>query len=184
LPDFEVFVKKKFNTVYRAHYRLWVLWWPVWRSLYTGGNILKKWNKIELVRQGQTFLDYGCGTGTFTLPAARIVGAKGKVYALDCFERQLEMVKDKSQKEGLTNIATILSDNGTGLPDASVDVVWMGDVLHEIPDRYAVIKEMHRILKKRGTLAIYDGMKERTLTYTDGLFKLTNKDGKLLKFVK
>jgi len=137
-----------------------------------------------LVKEDQTFLDYGCGTGYFVIPVARIVGVKGKVYALDCFPRQLKVVEERSMKEGLTNIETILSDNRTGLPDESIDIVWMCDVLHEVKQRRAVLEELHRVLKREGVLAIYDGMRDRVLSYTAGLFSLTGRDGKLLRFTK
>lgn len=107
-----------------------------------------------------------------------------KVYALDCFPRQLEIVRRRSRKEGLSNIETILSASKTGLPDESVDVVWMCDVLHEIPEKRAVLEELHRVLKKEGVLAIYDGMKDKVLEYTQNLFSLSERDGKLLTFVK
>ena len=180
----EQFLEEKLYPVYRAHYVLWVYWWPLWRSLYSARSIVGKWQRFDLVREGQTFLDYGCGTGCFTIRAARIVGAKGKVYALDCFPRQLEIVRRRSRKEGLSNIETILSASKTGLPDESVDVVWMCDVLHEIPEKRAVLEELHRVLKKEGVLAIYDGMKDKVLEYTQNLFSLSERDGKLLTFVK
>jgi len=109
---------------------------------------------------------------------------RGKVYALDCFRRQLKIVETRSRKAGLTNIETILSDNKTGLPDESVDVVWMCDVLHEIEQRRAVLEELHRVLRREGVLAIYDGMRDKVLGYTTGLFSLIGKDGKLFRFAK
>lgn len=137
-----------------------------------------------MIQVGQTFLDYGCGTGDFTIPAARIVGTEGKVYALDYFPRQLEIVEEKSSKEGLTNIETILSDSQTGLPDEYLDVIWMCDVLHEVKERRAVLEESHRVLKREGVLAIYDGMRDRVLDYTSGLFSLTGRNDKFFRFAK
>ena len=184
MVEFESFLQDKLNPIYRAHYSIWVHWWPWWRKNVSGQAILRKWQDINLVQEGHTFLDYGCGTGSFTIPAARIIGNQGKVYALDCFPRQLEMVTEQSQKEGLGNIETILASSHTGLPDESIDTVWMCDVLHEIKERQSLMTELHRVLKKDGVLAIYDGMKGKVLNYTDGLFLLESKAGKLYKFVK
>ncbi|MBI2848419.1 MAG: class I SAM-dependent methyltransferase [Chloroflexi bacterium] len=184
MAEFESFIREKLNPVYRAHYALWVYWWPLWRDNFSGRNILRKWHESDLVRKGQTILDYGCGTGSFTIPAARIVGDGGTVYALDCFPRQLEIVAEKSRKAGLANVETILAEDSTGLPGESIDVVWMCDVLHEIKERQFVIEELHRVLKKGGVLAIYDGMKGKVLDYTDGLFTLACEDGKFYKFLK
>jgi len=180
----ERFVEENLNLLYRAHYAVWVWWWPLWRGIYTGRSIRRKWDQFNLVQEGQTLLDYGCGTGDFTIPAAKIVGTRGKVYALDRFPRQLKIVEKKARKEGVSNIETILSDNKTGLPDECIDIIWMCDVFHEIKQKRAVLEEAHRVLKRGSALAIYDGMKDRVLSITEGLFSLNGKDGKLLKLVK
>ena len=181
--DVERFLEEKLNPVYRAHYALWVYWWPLWRSI-SGRNILRKWEQCNLVQEGQTFLDYGCGTGDFSIPAAKKVSENGKVYALDYFPRQLEIVTEKSEKAGLTNIETIHSNSKTGLADESVDVIWMCDVLHEIKERRAVLEELHRVLKREGVLAIHDGMGDKVLDYTTDLFSLTERDDKFFNFAK
>ena len=145
---------------------------------------MQKWEQVNLVQQGQAFLDYGCGTGSFAIPAARMVGTQGRVYALDYFPRQLEIVEKRSRREGLSNIETILSDGETGLPDECIDVIWMCDVLHEIKERRATLEEMHRVLRREGILAIYDGMRGGILSYTKGLFALTGQDDKFFSFTK
>ena len=180
----EFFILEKLHSLYKFHYKVWVYWWPWWRALYSGREILRKWRQVRLVERGQTFLDYGCGTGSFTIPAARMVGKKGKVYAVDCFSRQLEIVEENSRKRRLQNIETLLADKRIGLPDQCVDVVWVCDVLHEVRGKRVVLEELHRVLRKDGVLAIYDGMKEAALSYTAGLFSLIGKDGKLLRFAK
>ncbi len=181
--DIERFLEEKLNPIYKAHYALWVYWWPLWRSI-TGRSILRKWEQTNLLQEGQTFLDYGCGTGDFTIPAARIVSTTGKVYALDYFPHQLEIVEEQSKKEGLTNIETILSAGKIGLPDESIDIIWMCDVLHEVKERRAVLEELHRVLRSEGVLAIHDSMRDEVLSYTNGLFSLIERDEKLLRFTK
>ena len=183
LFDIERFLEEKLNPVYRAHYALWVYWWPLWRSI-SGRSIVRQWEEWNLVREGQTFLDYGCGTGDFTIHAARKVRKTGKVYALDYFPRQLEIVTERSARAGLVNVETIHSANKTGLPDESVDVIWMCDVLHEIKERREVLTELHRVLRRDGTLALHDGMREKALDYTADLFSLTSRDDKFLRFTK
>lgn len=184
MPNIELFSKEKLPPLYKAYYTTWVYWWPLWRSIYSGRCIQRKWKQFNLVKEGQTFLDYGCGPGCFVIPAAKIVGIRGKVYALDCFPRQLKIVRERARKEGLTNIETILSDGKTGLPDECIDTIWMCDVLHEVKQRRAVLEELHRVLRRDGILAIHDGMREKVLSYTTGLFSLIGRDGKLLRFAK
>ncbi len=87
-------------------------------------------------------------------------------------------------KKGLSNIETILSEGDTGLPDEQVDVVWMCDVFHEVPRKRAVLEELHRVLKREGILAIYDGMRGEVLSYTDSLYSLDSREGKLFGFIK
>jgi len=184
LSEIERLIEEKLEPVYKVHYAVWVYWWPLWRSLYSGRKILQKWEQFDLIQEGYTFLDYGCGTGFFTYAAARIVGEKGRVYALDRFPRQLEIVEKSLAKKGLANIETILSDSKTGLPGECIDVAWMCDVFHEVQQRRVVLEELHRVLKKDGVLAVYDGMEDKVLSYTGGLFTLDGNEGKLLTFSK
>lgn len=56
--------------------------------------------------------------------------------------------------------------------------------MHEVKERRAVLEELHRVLRREGVLAIYDGMGDRVLSYTTDLFSLTGRDGKFLRFAK
>ena len=104
------------------------------------------------IEESQTVLDFGCGSGAYAIPAAKLVGKDGKVYALDKNEEALEQLN----KEGIGNIETILSsDLKTGLKDQSVDVVLLYDVIHLIEDRVTLFAEIHRILKSDGLVSIY-----------------------------
>jgi ubiquinone/menaquinone biosynthesis C-methylase UbiE len=176
----ESFVEEKMNPLYRLHYKLWIYWWPVWRSAFSGPQIQRYWDKHELVKAGQVVLDYGCGVGCFAIPAARIVQNTGTVYALDCFPRQLEIVSKRARKAGLVNIVTMLSDQEINLDNESVDVVWMCDVFHEITPKRAVLRELHRVIKPGGVLAIYDDWIDKVAAYTDGLFQEEGRDVKMI----
>lgn len=107
------------------------------------------------VKQGQTVLDFGCGPGYFTIVAARTVGERGRVYALDVHPLAIEAVEEKARKGGLSNITTVLSDRDTGLPDGSVDVVLLYDTIHQIEDKQALLGELDRVLKAGGVLSIW-----------------------------
>ena len=58
------------------------------------------------VKKDSIFVDVGCGEGFFTVPAARIVGKNGKVYALDIDEESIAILREKAAKEGLINLVT------------------------------------------------------------------------------
>jgi 2-polyprenyl-3-methyl-5-hydroxy-6-metoxy-1,4-benzoquinol methylase len=110
------------------------------------------------LREGQTILDYGCGPGIFTIPAAEIAGAKGTVYAFDVRPQPLERVRGKAENAGLTNIRTILAENSslsTGLQDESTDVILVFDMMHAVIDKQGLLKELHRVLKKNGFLSVF-----------------------------
>ena len=110
------------------------------------------------VRRGQTVLDYGCGSGTFTIPCARIVGEEGRVYALDIRPHALERVREKAKNEGVGNIETILPDRSkltSSLKDESVDAILVYDVIHEIEDTQGLLEELHRVLRPGGFLSIF-----------------------------
>jgi ubiquinone/menaquinone biosynthesis C-methylase UbiE len=101
-------------------------------------------------------LDFGCGSGAYAIPAARLVGAEGKVYALDKNVRALETLARRARRESLQNIETIVSsDLDTGLRDGSVNVVLLHDILHLIDGRMALFDEMHRVLARGGRISVY-----------------------------
>ena len=104
------------------------------------------------LQKGQTMLDYGCGVGVFTIPAAKIVGDDGVVYALDIHPLCIKTIGKEIGKRGIANVKTILSGRDTGLPDESVDVVFLYDVLQFITDRSSLMEEFYRVLKPDGRL--------------------------------
>ena len=110
------------------------------------------------VKKAQTVLDYGCGAGLFTIPSARIVGKRGKVYAFEARSSLLEQVREKAREAALTNIVDVLSDSSKPsieLPDKSVDIILVYDVMHEIKNQLALLKELHRVLKGGGVLSVF-----------------------------
>jgi len=59
------------------------------------------------IRRGQSVLDFGCGSGTYTIPAAKIVGEQGRVYALDKDKEALDELMQKAESTGLRNIERV-----------------------------------------------------------------------------
>lgn len=106
------------------------------------------------IQPGFRVLDYGCGPGSYTIVAARLVGEAGKVYALDIHPLAVKMVQRKAAKQGLVNIETILSDCATGLPDHRIDVALLYDILHGLSEPHAILQELHRVLKPEGLLSV------------------------------
>ena len=128
------------------------------------------------IQQGDTVLDYGCGPGSYVVPAARIAGAAGRVHALDMHPLALRMVTERARKADLTNVSTILSDCATGLDDDSVEVVLLYDIYHDLSDPLAVLTELRRVLRPDGVLSSHDhhlkGDALKAAIESSGLFRL------------
>jgi len=140
------------------------------------------------IREGQTVLDFGCGPGSYTIPAAVMVGERGKVYALDIHPLAIEAVEKKAERKRLSNITTILSHRDTRLPDESIDVILLYDTIYLIKDRRALLEELHRVLKRDGILSVADHHlkvnKKLEIVEKGGLFSLKEQDKKVLNFKK
>ncbi|MGB8469645.1 MAG: methyltransferase domain-containing protein, partial [Candidatus Sulfotelmatobacter sp.] len=87
------------------------------------------------ITPGKTVADIGAGSGWFTLRAARRVGERGEVYAVDINPESIRYVDARAQKEQVHNIKTILSkpDNPL-LPVGSVDAVLLLKTYHEVAE--------------------------------------------------
>ena len=109
------------------------------------------------VEEGKAVLDLGCGSGTYTIPAAKLVGDDGRVYAVDVSRKALDRMEEKAEREGLKNIVRIDASAGEKIPleDETVDVMLLIDVLQEIDDRSALFDEAYRILRQGGVVIVY-----------------------------
>ena len=98
--------------------------------------------------------EFGCGYGTFTIPASKAI--KGTIYAIDIEEEMTKRVTERANEEKLNNIDTILRDfvhEGSGLEAKSVDYSMLFNILHaEKPKE--LLKEAYRILKTGGKLGV------------------------------
>jgi ubiquinone/menaquinone biosynthesis C-methylase UbiE len=99
-------------------------------------------------------VELGCGYGTFTIPAAKII--RGTIYVFDIEAEMISATKKEAGKEGLKNVNIILRDfmaDGTGLETESVDYVMLFNILH-IDNPEIMLHEAWRILKPKGKLGI------------------------------
>lgn len=140
------------------------------------------------IKSGSHVLDFGCGPGSYSFAASRLVGKDGKVYALDIHPSAIKRVKRVAEKRGLSNIEAIYSDCSTGLEEGSVDFVLLYDIFHHLSDPDSVMKELNRIMKPNSILSFSDHhMKEEEIlpeVTKGGLFKLLRKHKKTYSFIK
>lgn len=122
-----------------------------WESFFNPTETLKM---MKLDKNVTDVVEFGCGYGTFTIPAARII--KGKIYAIDIDSGMVAMTKNAAQKERLNNIQPIIRDfvkEGTNLDDESVDYVMLFNILH-LEDPQRLLREAWRNLRYGGMVGI------------------------------
>jgi ubiquinone/menaquinone biosynthesis C-methylase UbiE len=129
----------------------------------TSKNILNADEVLKAtgLKQGDTFLDAGCGDGYISLEASNIVGYNGRVYALDIYPESIETVKKEIKARNSVNTEAILADITESIPleTAKIDTVLMANVLHgfvaegEVEE---VMNNISRVLKPGGVFAIVE----------------------------
>jgi predicted methyltransferase len=110
------------------------------------------------VAEGTIVADLGAGGGWFTVRLARRVGRNGRVYAVDVQRLMKEAIERRVQREGYTNVTTILGDDDDPrLPsDGRTDAVLIVDAFHEMEKPVLVLQNVARTLKPQGRIGIID----------------------------
>lgn len=135
------------------------------------------------VKEGMSVADFGCGSGHFTILFAQRVGSSGRVFAFDVMSEALEAVRSRARMLGVANIETarvdLETERATKLPDASVDMVFIGNILFQSQKKEAILKEALRILRSRGVVALIDWKKESPFAPKSGVFPMSKSEARL-----
>jgi len=136
------------------------------------------------IKAGMKILDLGCGSGAYTTFVARDVGGKGRVYALDIEPKMLKQLEKKlvsPENQDIKNVE-ITNKNAYEIPfnDDSLDLVYMVTVLQEIPDRQRALKEVKRVLKPDGILAVTEFLPTPDYVLKSTTIKICKKAGFIL----
>jgi ubiquinone/menaquinone biosynthesis C-methylase UbiE len=129
----------------------------------------RRWQNPEAIlndiglKAGFVFIDLGCGGGFFTLPAARIVGAHGKVYGLDIDAQSLQDLRHLADREGLQNVELVPGKaEEVILCEKCADIIFLGIVLHDFQDPARVLENCRKMVKPAGKLVNLDWKKQPT----------------------
>jgi ubiquinone/menaquinone biosynthesis C-methylase UbiE len=145
-------------------------------------NPVRRWlndpvEKIDAagIRAGMEVLEVGCGSGYFTVPAARLVGDEGRLHAIDIHPVAVETVSERVNESGLGNVVVSKTDAlETGLPGGSYDLILLfGVIPTPVLPLNRLLPEMHRLLRPGGSMAVWTGLplwSPRRVT-KGGLFK-------------
>ncbi|MFZ0138081.1 MAG: class I SAM-dependent methyltransferase [Candidatus Sulfotelmatobacter sp.] len=109
------------------------------------------------ITPGKAVADIGAGSGWFTVRAARRVGERGEVYAVDINPEAIRYIDARAQKEQLHNIKTILSkpDNPL-LPVRAVDAALLLKTYHEVAEPVALLRNLRAALRPAAKVGIID----------------------------
>ncbi len=123
----------------------------LWNSFFDAETTL---DQLSAKKIAGDVTEFGCGYGTFTLPAAR--RASGIVTALDIDQTMISLVRNKAVTEKISNINVGNRDfieNGTGLPDNSQAYAMLFNLLH-VETPAALLREAFRILQPSGIISV------------------------------
>ena len=123
----------------------------------------REWQDPEIIlaaaglQPGMIFIDIGCGQGFFTIPAAKIVGDHGRVYAIDINPANMKRLQEKLSGEGLHNVI-LKTGNAEDLLmcEECADIVFFGIVLHDFGNPLKVLNNARSMLKQTGWLVDLD----------------------------
>jgi arsenite methyltransferase len=106
---------------------------------------------------GERVLDLGCGAGTDSLVAVQMVGAEGRVTAIDMTPEMLAKARAAATELGAANVEFVEGEiEALPFPDEAFDVVVSNGVIDLVPDKDAVFAEVYRVLAPGGRIQIAD----------------------------
>jgi ubiquinone/menaquinone biosynthesis C-methylase UbiE len=108
------------------------------------------------IQPGMRIADLGAGTGLFSLPLAKAAGPGGKVYAIDVDSGLLGIVSEKAKAAKMANIETVVAGATDANVPEPVDLIFICDTMHHLPDQANYVKQLGTLLRPGGRVAVID----------------------------
>lgn len=142
-----------------------------WWFAYTFDNPLRRiFHNPEKIfspylNVGMTAIDIGCGMGYFSIGMAKIVGETGKIISVDLQQKMLATLIKRAKKAGVSNIITtsLCNEKDIGINE-KVDFALTFWMVHETPDEFNFLQQVHSVLNKSGKLLLAEPKLHVTLT--------------------
>jgi arsenite methyltransferase len=121
-------------------------------------------------------LDVGSGTGRLAVYAAELVGTDGSVVGVDPLPLRIEIAERKSRAIPNLHFAVASAEDLSRFPDDHFDAVYLNSVFHWLADKRTALREIARVLKRGGRLALTAASKEQPHTLQIVLKELFEQD--------
>lgn len=113
------------------------------------------------IEPGMKVADFGAGSGAYTLALAKAVGETGRVYAVEVQKDLLRRIRNEAHAKGVDGrMEFIWGDveerGGAKVGTGILDFVLISNLLFQLPDKAAALKEARRVLKSTGRLAVIE----------------------------
>ncbi|MDY6947063.1 MAG: class I SAM-dependent methyltransferase [Pseudomonadota bacterium] len=128
------------------------------------------------IAPGQTIADLGAGSGYYSFRIAPLVGAQGRVLAIDVEPRMLKIISERARRAAVANITTVLSTpSDPNLEPGSVDLLFMVDVYHELEFPFEMLTKVREALRPGGRVALIEYKAEDPAVMIKPLHKMTER---------
>ena len=130
------------------------------------------------VQPGAIVLELGPGTGYFSLEAARILGPEGRLVCIDLQPDMAITLRRRLSRSKIQNADVVIGEaSALPLADQSVDCAFLVTVLGEIPDRPRALRELRRVLARRGILSVTETLPDPDYQFMSSLRDLAGAAG-------
>ena len=155
-----------------------------WWLAYTFDNPVRKLfhNPAKIfdghIREGMTVMDMGCGMGYFSRGMARMVGANGKVIAVDLQQKMLDVMLRRARRSGVADriIPHRCEADRIGIRE-SVDFILAFWMVHEVSDKNHFFQQLRSILAPSGKILIAEPKMHVSAAMLDKTIKIAQDNG-------